>query len=406
MNVLVETKSLLRECYHKINKRGNGRDKNLWVLGEWFGKKCCDNTMYFANYIAEYHPEVKLVWVGRLDTDYSRLNKKIKVIEMDNPLSKKILKKAGVAVMNQGYVDFDKKGNYFFDGAITVNLWHGIPWKKINYDINKRGRIARLYRKLFNKIKNAEYYLIPSKEAEEKFKTAFLVNEKKEIKAGYPRNSGFYRKEFVEECRKKIVSMIDVPSNCKIIAYMPTFRDKDNTVFSFKNLISVPENDTNYKNVKRLNKILEDNNAIIVEKSHYISERIKKENEIAIKGRVKSVIDVTASELLASADMLISDYSSCFFDYLILNRPIIHYLYDYNYYVKKDRGVYYSKEDVVCGKVAERIDQLLDCIEKYIENPEEDKELRLKQKEKFWKYDDYDSCEKIYRFIRGLQDKR
>ena len=52
---------------------------------------------------------------------------------------------------------------------------------------------------------------------------------------------------------------------------------------------------------------------------------------------------------LAAADMLITDYSSCFFDYLITNRPIIHYLYDYDYYVKEDRGVYYDVMDVVAG---------------------------------------------------------
>ena len=51
---------------------------------------------------------------------------------------------------------------------------------------------------------------------------------------------------------------------------------------------------------------------------------------------------------MAASDILVTDYSSCFFDFLILDRPIIHFLYDYDYYKEKDRGLYYEKEGVIC----------------------------------------------------------
>lgn len=35
-------------------------DPNVWVFGEWFGKKCSDNCAYFANYVARVNTNIKI----------------------------------------------------------------------------------------------------------------------------------------------------------------------------------------------------------------------------------------------------------------------------------------------------------------------------------------------------------
>lgn len=87
-----------------------------------------------------------------------------------------------------------------------------------------------------------------------------------------------------------------------------------------------------------------ENDVIIVQKAHFVSQQ---RNELQRERRQQRVItlnELYAFEALGAADILISDYSSCFFDYLVLNRPIIHFIYDYESYKRKDRGIYTEKQ--------------------------------------------------------------
>lgn len=74
---------------------------------------------------------------------------------------------------------------------------------------------------------------------------------------------------------------------------------------------------------------------------------------------------IDTQELLLICDLLITDYSSCYIDFLHCNKPIIHYLFDGEYYQKNDRGLYYSFKDVAAGPIiydeAELISNITDC---------------------------------------------
>jgi CDP-glycerol glycerophosphotransferase (TagB/SpsB family) len=66
--------------------------------------------------------------------------------------------------------------------------------------------------------------------------------------------------------------------------------------------------------------------------------------------------------LLLITDILITDYSSCYFDFTLLNRPIIHFVYDYDEYKNQDRGLYYDLEDVKGGYIVYEERQLVEAI--------------------------------------------
>ena len=108
--------------------------------------------------------------------------------------------------------------------------------------------------------------------------------------------------------------------------------------------------------------------------------------------------------MLAAADVLITDYSSCFFDYLILDRPIIHYLYDYEYYVNSDRGVYYDLMDVVAGDTPKTIQELLTSIAENLKNPKLNHDLRNKRKGEFITYESEANSKIIYERI--MEDRK
>lgn len=385
----------------KIGRLANGvrsrfyrRDPNLWVFGEWFGNRCCDNSLYFANHIARNHPEIQAFWVCKREADTSLLDPTVTRLEMDSEAATDILRRAGVAVMNQGFVDFSANGSMDCVGALTVNLWHGVPWKNIGMDIHARdSALRKLYAAMACKMQTAKLYLALSDEFARILKSAYFVSADRAILAGYPRNSPFYQDASAKMGREKVLAALKkhgkVTDDVKIITYMPTFRDKTERVFSFTQLQDDPE----------ILALLEKHNAVIVQKAHFVSDQRTGGAENTEHSRILSLNELGATELMTGTDVLITDYSSCFFDFLLTDRPIIHYLYDYAYYSGEDRGLYYKPEDVTCGDVAADVREVLTALDENLTNPAKNASLRQIRRQKFMTYESEDSCETIFRAI-------
>lgn len=384
--------------YAKCASRFYRKNKKLWVFGEWLGKRCCGNSLYFANYVAMNHPEIECVWISFKNIDLSLLHPRVKRVVIDSPEAKDILKHAAVAVMNMNMVDFSQHMDMYCSSAITVNLWHGVPWKKIGKDaLDASNPIKWLYAYYLLRMQRAKLYLALSDEFAEILHKTYYPNMKNIIKSGYPRNAFFYDRSLVKNARDKVCCILRDKSNLlideqtKIIAYMPTFRDSGVDVFSFGQI----------GQDERLEKLLIDNNAIIVEKAHFVNAQKGSSENVVNNSRVINAGDVSGQELMAASDLLITDYSSCFFDYLLLDRPIIHFLYDYNYYVNKDRGVYYKKEEVVCGDAPETLDELFEAIEANLKCPDKNEEIRKQRRTRYITYETSDSCKVIFDEIKG-----
>ena len=370
---------------------------NIWIFGEWFGENRGDNSSYLANYISDNHASISSYWVCNLGSNISTLSPKIKILTKDSKEAVKYLKKARIVVMSQGTLDFSTSGSNYFGNAITINLWHGVMWKKIGYDSeNQKKPFYKLLKILRNYIYRADFYIAVSEEYKKHICTAFDVQEKNIIKAGLPRNSIFYNEKAIKNAREYIEKIIlenflpeiSNTTEIKIIAYMPTFRDKKEDMRSLNNV----------EGSEKIEELLLRHNAIIIQKAHFINQGTARRNS-QTASRIINLDDIDAMRLLAASDMLITDYSSCFFDYLLLDRPIIHYLYDYDYYRNEDRGLYYPKEEVVCGDAPETIEELITAIEDNFAHPDKYKDLRKQRREKFLTYEGPDSCKIITEFI-------
>lgn len=377
---------LLKAIFVKKINSFNRRDNNVWVFGEWFGTKCDDNVTYFANYVANNNTNIKLYWICKKGIITSNLSNKINILYMDSKESKKIMHNAGVAIMGQGFNDFSTKGYNYFGKAVTINLWHGIPWKKFGHrDVDDFCFIKKLYCKIYDSNLTAKYFLSTSDIHIDTFRKAYNISSEYVIKSGYPRNERLYDECFCEKEKNKLLNYLKLESNTKIIAYLPTFRDKIQYTFSFDEL---------RYNSKFL-QILKKYNAVVIQKSHFVNF----DRGSSFSSDSKNIYSINGWEcqrLLAASDILISDYSGTFFDYLILNRPIIHYLYDYEYYKNDDRGLYFDKGDVVCGDTPMTIDELIESIERNLEKPFLNENLRGDRRDKYLKYESFDNSKKIY----------
>ncbi len=246
---------------------------------------------------------------------------------------------------------FAKRKNQIF-----LNTWHSITVKHIGYDIPDGKRFVK---NILRNLLMADYILSPNEFMTEIFNESFKLKEiyhGKFIEEGYPRNDRVVntpREEIVKELAER-GTVID--PNKKIILYAPTWTG---------NVVSSPIiNVERYKAIAThfQNNIDTDRYQLLI-KPHQIEYRNMSEEQLATCNFVSYHID--ANELLSVADLVITDYSSIFFDYLAADKPILFYIPDFEEY-SKNRGIYF-KLDELPGPCAKDLDEL----SHYVNNLEE-----------------------------------
>ncbi|MBR3737397.1 MAG: CDP-glycerol glycerophosphotransferase family protein [Eubacterium sp.] len=251
-------------------------------------------------------------------------------------------------------------GDYIYpkDDQVYVQLWHGTPLKRLGYDIVKSDNVMNSRKEIQHKYKidakKFKYILVPSDFAKHKFISAWNLKEfGKEnavIAEGYPRNDFLFH--FTEEDSKRIKEELSLPEGKKIILYAPTWRDNQHT----SDLGYTYEIEADFDKLKEA---LSDE-YIILFRAHYLFA-----NSFNFEKYKGFVWDVSGVEdinwLYVISDMLITDYSSVFFDYANLKRPIFFYMYDYNSYANKIRG-FYVNTDELPGPIVLTTDKLVKAI--------------------------------------------
>lgn len=169
----------------------------------------------------------------------------------------------------------------------------------------------------------------------------------------------------------------------KNILYAPTFRDIDrNTILNAK------------FDLQRLNNFLKKFSAIFLIKFHPI---IKLEKNLQKYSNIFFVSPNTdIYPLLKYVDILVTDYSSIYFDFLLLDKPIIFFPYDFEKYISKDRELYFNYNDFTPGMKANNFKELLKKIELTLTNKNDEyKEFRKRIKNLVFKYEDGNSSERL-----------
>src|SRR5699024_3450284 len=209
--------------------------------------------------------------------------------------------------------------------TIYVQTWHGTPLKRLAADMDEvhmPGTNTKQYKRNFlNEVKKWDYLISPNAYSTKIFKRAFQF-DKHIIESGYPRNDALVRLNS-EGYQLELKAELGLPLNKKVILYAPTWRDDDYyTVGKYKFELKM--------DIERLRKELGSNYIIILRLHYLIAENID------LTGYTEFLYDFSQYEdiknLYLVSDMLITDYSSVFFDYAILKRPMLFYVYDIEQY--------------------------------------------------------------------------
>ena len=220
---------------------------------------------------------------------------------------------------------------------IYVQTWHGTPLKKIAFDVPRssynwmtRLRLSYRYRKESRII---DYMVSPSEFYSKVVRRAFRLGKSaRMLQMGYPRNDSLFLEAGNAEYLSGIKKKIGIPEDKKVILYAPTWRSGS---YDFVNGHYF-EAGSIFEDLKRS---LGDS-AVVLYRTHYF---IKKNQDPAMEGFVYDVSSYDeVNDLYLIADMLITDYSSVFFDYANLERPILFYMFDFEDYREEMQDFYFD----------------------------------------------------------------
>ncbi len=252
--------------------------------------------------------------------------------------------------------DWIQQGKYHLTFASkTIQLWHGAPLKQIEYPLFKKllqelswpvRLFLRVQKKITGRYAENEYVISTSTYFTNKaFKEAF--NTRHIINTGYPRNDALLQ-QHDKYFSTPIWLNTDISTirsihqrkllQKKIILYSPTYRKGLNSPFSGSTL-----------NLHRLDDYAGKNHLIFVTKLHPLMENQFTSNQYKNILCYDAICDIYPA--LSLFDVLITDYSSIYFDYLLLNRPIIFFPYDYESYIENDKELLFEYRQMTPGPI-------------------------------------------------------
>ena len=221
---------------------------------------------------------------------------------------------------------------------IYIEMWHGFPLKAI-FKMEKNIKYETIKENI-KRWKKVDFIFSYSQLYNSLLSAMLEINFDKFVITGMPRNDLLLITNGKKNLEKLIKRNLQ---NTKIILYLPTFRkgrlNKINGK-ERKKLIDFEE-----FNINKFDEFLKDINALFIAKFHPVEEKNLKgiikenrtENIVIIENEFLKQNFVDFYEILNSADILITDYSSVYFDFLLLDRPIIFVPFDIEEY-RKNRG--------------------------------------------------------------------
>lgn len=349
------------------------RDNKKILFGAWYGNQFSDNPKYFLKYILSLNKGFKCYWIGN-----KSIQSKVEAFEgvqfvlKGSTAAKWHLLTARWLVSNLG-AECDVTGKFPTYGRIKqLSFWHGAAFKGVCHrdyhaelSSNPFKRFAQYFLSRDFNIATPLYSWASFSFEEMRFLMPFEVpwqfKPEMSIAAGTARvdyliNNANNQKEIIR-VKNNIAWTIGLPIDKKWYLYMPTYRKGKEIVFSFLSSAQI----------SMINSILESKNAILIEKQHplvLLKSNIKEwqNGNIYMLPSDKATFDIDTQELLLSSDLLITDYSSCCCDFATMNRPVIHYVCDYNEYTSTERKEAHDINEYALGYVAFNEDELIKAL--------------------------------------------
>lgn len=345
----------LKKAWRSVMAFGVPIDRKLVIFDAFNGRNysCSPKAMYEALLKDDRFKDCTFVWVFQEPEKYGYLNSsRTRLVRYKSKEYYRAYAQAGTWMINAMIsLDIPKRRS-----QVCVQFFHGTPFKRLRADIVKNTESAvdsygDIVKKNHMDTARYDYFVTPSRFATDCFTSAFALKELgKEgiiLETGYPRNDRLHSVPSEEVTKMK--QKLGIPSNKKIILYAPTWRDdkfQDDVGYVY-----TPPFQADY-----LQEQLSDEYVLLFRAHYLISKTF---DFTTYKDFIYDVSDIDdINDLYLVSDVLVTDYSSVFFDYANLRRPMLFYMYDMNHYQNDLRG-FYLPLDAVPGDIVITEQQLV-----------------------------------------------
>lgn len=272
---------------------------------------------------------------------------------------------------------------------IIINVWHGIPIKAIALGEPRREKYNHKF--LNPNYKFCNYYICSSKIDRLAMSACMMHNLNRVWITGLPRNDLLFNETaLAPDLKNEEESLKAVLNGRKLILYAPTFRDWNDNINPVEKENRLGE----------LVEVAKKYNAVVGVRKHPLDSSINWESNpeiINCGGAIYQNVNV----LLRSVDCLITDYSSIWVDYLLLDKPIIGFCYDYERYLK-GRSLLYNFDDIFPGDITKNTDELITSIEYALNGSDNSREKRNLSRNMFYSYSDNQSTVRVIEKVKEL----
>jgi CDP-glycerol glycerophosphotransferase (TagB/SpsB family) len=385
------------------------RRKNIWIFGSWDGKKFADNPKYLFLYVCRNQPEITGIWLSRNKTIVADLRARgYNAYYMHSLRGILYSMRASCIIFSVGVSDVNL---YTTKGTKSVQLWHGTPLKKlelaqVSQTSTRTGSFAQqLMDKGLHPNKNYDVVIATSNESKQTMKTVF--SDAREIAVtGYPRNDALLGASWLSTLNAEYVRRIKRELDFQFLfLYLPTYRQEASRELDLFARYGFDAN--------TVNQTLRELDAILIIKTHLYFKAHPYDvqaNSDSQGARVERIFTVSDEDLpdiyplLREAAVLITDYSSVFFDYLLLDRPIVFAPFDIQQYITADRELFYDYDQVTPGPKAKDWPDVLRLLREAVKD-DSWKAERRKVCARFNKFNDSNNSERVFQVICRLLEQ-
>ena len=362
--------------------------KNDWIIFESFvGRNYSGQPKYIYQYLQkEYDDQYKYIWI---------VDKKNIKIEGKH----KTVKRFGIR-----YFYYMTRSKYWVNnmrqpswlprkkGQIMLETWHGTPLKKLVFDMEDVHAVNPHYKAIvYKQSRGWDYLLSDNPFSTEKFQSCFRFDKEKILEVGYPANDPLYAPD-LEQRAAVIKKKLGIPLNKKVLLYAPTWRDDnyyDAGEYKFELALDLD----------RMKKEFGDEYVILLRMHYWIVDRLDLSAYEGFTYNVSAYDDIT--ELYMISDICMTDYSSVFFDFANLRRPILFYMYDMDKYRDVLRGFYLDVEKDLPGPLLFTNDEVVDALKNIDKITEKYKEKYDAFYDRFCCIDDGNAAKRVVEAVFG-----
>ncbi|WP_128476045.1 CDP-glycerol glycerophosphotransferase family protein [Halorussus pelagicus] len=320
------------------------RKETLWVFGAQGGAAFADNAKYLYLHVAAECPEIRPVWLSKDPEVVHELQTVgFEAYHCYSARGVALALRAGVVFLTQGHRDLAMPAAA---GAFAVLLWHGVPLKRISWDAEFLDLPGPVRRAQADMAVEFDLLTVPGAGVADQFASGLRIDRERMAVGGYPRNDALFAEFPGEEVgidAAALARVRDLAEKRALVFYLPTFREwTDNSAADRLDFAA-------------LDSFLAERDATLVVKTH-------PRDSLDVPHGLSQIVALPETSdiypFLRYADALVTDYSSVYFDYLLLDRPVVFYPYDLAEY-RARRGFYFDYESVTPGPVADSFEDLL-----------------------------------------------